>query len=234
MGAGPQASVGSALGVARVLRPLKGRLALPSHPPLSPLLPTRGSSITATTASPPRPNPPHPPRPSPRRMTDLDLAVGPGAGGFGAWGGGVGEARAAAGSTRGGARPPLERRRVRPQARTPPSCPSAPLRGGRGAGAGRGGGRGAPWNHHHARPLAHAPPLPPHALPHARADPFADTEIKKVAAADSDAGGYVHVRVQQRNGRKCLTTVQGLPDAFDLKKIIKALKKGERGEGWGG
>lgn len=32
--------------------------------------------------------------------------------------------------------------------------------------------------------------------------------------------------VQQRNGRKCLTTVQGLPEEFDYKKILKALKKG--------
>ena len=35
------------------------------------------------------------------------------------------------------------------------------------------------------------------------------------------------VRMQQRNGRKSLTTVQGLPEAFDYKKILKALKKGE-------
>jgi translation initiation factor 1 len=31
--------------------------------------------------------------------------------------------------------------------------------------------------------------------------------------------------MQQRNGRKSLTTVQGLPEAFDYKKILKALKK---------
>ena len=37
----------------------------------------------------------------------------------------------------------------------------------------------------------------------------------------------MHVRVQQRNGKKCLTTVQGLPKKFDLEKILKALKKGE-------
>lgn len=38
------------------------------------------------------------------------------------------------------------------------------------------------------------------------------------------------VRMQQRNGRKSLTTVQGLPEAFDYKKILKALKKGECSE----
>lgn len=29
--------------------------------------------------------------------------------------------------------------------------------------------------------------------------------------------------------KKCLTTVQGLPESYDYKKILKALKKGERG-----
>jgi len=35
----------------------------------------------------------------------------------------------------------------------------------------------------------------------------------------------VHVRVQQRNGRKSLTTIQGLKKGFDYKKILKAFKK---------
>lgn len=35
----------------------------------------------------------------------------------------------------------------------------------------------------------------------------------------------VHIRIQQRNGRKTLTTVQGLSAAFDLKKIVRACKK---------
>lgn len=35
----------------------------------------------------------------------------------------------------------------------------------------------------------------------------------------------VHVRVQQRSGRKCITTVQGLLDDLDLLKITRALKK---------
>lgn len=52
-------------------------------------------------------------------------------------------------------------------------------------------------------------------------DPFAD-------AKDSDAPGakeYVHIRVQQRNGKKCLTTVQGLKKEFSYEKILKDLKK---------
>jgi translation initiation factor SUI1 len=43
-------------------------------------------------------------------------------------------------------------------------------------------------------------------------------------------GNYVHIRIQQRNGRKSLTTVQGLAIDLDLKKILKALKK-VRGRG---
>ena len=35
----------------------------------------------------------------------------------------------------------------------------------------------------------------------------------------------IHIRVQQRNGRKCITTVQGIPESFDLKKILKYAKK---------
>jgi len=35
----------------------------------------------------------------------------------------------------------------------------------------------------------------------------------------------VHVRVQQRSGRKCITTVAGLADDLDVKRICKAFKK---------
>jgi translation initiation factor 1 len=35
----------------------------------------------------------------------------------------------------------------------------------------------------------------------------------------------IHVRVQQRNGRKCITTIEGLADDLDLSKILRALKK---------
>jgi translation initiation factor 1 len=37
--------------------------------------------------------------------------------------------------------------------------------------------------------------------------------------------GLVHVRIQQRNGRKTLTTVQGLSKDYDLKRIVRACKK---------
>ncbi len=35
----------------------------------------------------------------------------------------------------------------------------------------------------------------------------------------------IHIRKTQRNGRKCITTVEGLADELDIKKITKALKK---------
>ncbi|CAH9107932.1 unnamed protein product [Cuscuta europaea] len=54
-------------------------------------------------------------------------------------------------------------------------------------------------------------------------DPFADA-----SGENSDAGtkeDYVHVRIQQRNGRKSLTTVQGVKKQFSYEKILKDLKK---------
>lgn len=49
--------------------------------------------------------------------------------------------------------------------------------------------------------------------------------------ASSGLGGsniqqtLIHIRIQQRNGRKTLTTVQGVAEEFDLKKIVKQAKK---------
>ncbi|CEL94260.1 unnamed protein product [Vitrella brassicaformis CCMP3155] len=57
-------------------------------------------------------------------------------------------------------------------------------------------------------------------------DPFADEGADGVG--DSLPGGganYVHIRNQQRNGRKSLTTIQGLSTQFDYKKLLKAFKK---------
>lgn len=53
-------------------------------------------------------------------------------------------------------------------------------------------------------------------------DPFADA----IKGSDDDVqDGLVHIRIQQRNGRKTLTTVQGLSSEYDLKKIVRACKK---------
>ena len=58
-------------------------------------------------------------------------------------------------------------------------------------------------------------------------DPFAE-DTTSASKKGADTKDYVHVRVQQRNGKKSLTTVQGLPQTFDYKKILKALKKGKQ------
>jgi translation initiation factor 1 len=58
-------------------------------------------------------------------------------------------------------------------------------------------------------------PLP--GFPGGPTDPFS---TKGVAGQ-----GKIHVRVQQRNGRKCITTIQGLDDDLDLKRICKHMKK---------
>ncbi|KAE8732446.1 Protein translation factor SUI1-like protein [Hibiscus syriacus] len=53
-------------------------------------------------------------------------------------------------------------------------------------------------------------------------DPFADANAEDAGAVAKD---YIHIRIQQRNGRKSLTTVQGLKKEFCYNKILKDLKK---------
>ncbi|PSS14425.1 Protein translation factor like [Actinidia chinensis var. chinensis] len=53
-------------------------------------------------------------------------------------------------------------------------------------------------------------------------DPFAEASTEDSGAGTKE---YVHVRTQQRNGRKSLTTVQGLKKEFSYNKILKDLKK---------
>ncbi|CAG0913587.1 unnamed protein product [Notodromas monacha] len=53
-------------------------------------------------------------------------------------------------------------------------------------------------------------------------DPFADANR---GADEGVQDSLVHVRIQQRSGRKTLTTVQGLSADYDLKKIVRACKK---------
>ncbi|GFS14826.1 protein translation factor SUI1 homolog [Elysia marginata] len=52
-------------------------------------------------------------------------------------------------------------------------------------------------------------------------DPFADTN----ESVGNDKESLIHIRIKQRNGRKTLTTVQGLDQKYDFKKIVKAAKK---------
>nr|AFM89854.1 translation factor sui1-like protein [Callorhinchus milii] len=55
-------------------------------------------------------------------------------------------------------------------------------------------------------------------------DPFADA-IKGDDQLPAGTDDYIHIRIQQRNGRKTLTTVQGISDDYDKKKLVKAFKK---------
>lgn len=65
------------------------------------------------------------------------------------------------------------------------------------------------------------------------ADPFADAS-KGDDLLPAGTEDYIHIRIQQRNGRKTLTTVQGIADDYDKKKLVKAFKKvGLRGSGVG-
>ncbi|KAI8980404.1 translation initiation factor SUI1 [Pilobolus umbonatus] len=52
-------------------------------------------------------------------------------------------------------------------------------------------------------------------------DPFADVDEDKTQQSSNN----IHLRIQQRNGRKTLTTLQGLPKQYDAKKILKTFKK---------
>ncbi|KAF5386886.1 hypothetical protein D9615_001893 [Tricholomella constricta] len=57
-------------------------------------------------------------------------------------------------------------------------------------------------------------------------DPFADEGDPLGDSQDvGSQADYIHIRIQQRNGRKTLTTLQGLPKQYDAKKILKAFKK---------
>ncbi|UYV71211.1 EIF1B [Cordylochernes scorpioides] len=53
-------------------------------------------------------------------------------------------------------------------------------------------------------------------------DPFADANRGDEQGVQD---GLIHIRIQQRNGRKTLTTVQGIAVSYDKKKIVKSCKK---------
>ncbi|VCW67768.1 unnamed protein product [Gulo gulo] len=55
-------------------------------------------------------------------------------------------------------------------------------------------------------------------------DPFADSS-KGDHLLPAGTEDYTHKRIQQRNGRKTLTTVQRITDDYDEKKLVKAFKK---------
>jgi hypothetical protein len=53
-------------------------------------------------------------------------------------------------------------------------------------------------------------------------DPFAEDDTTELGSKQSN---YIHIRIQQRNGRKTLTTVQGLPSELDFKRVLQAFKR---------
>ena len=60
------------------------------------------------------------------------------------------------------------------------------------------------------------------------ADPFGDASGGVNESTENNgelSQGLIHIRIQQRNGRKTLTTVQGITDKFDLKKLVRTFKK---------
>uniref|UniRef100_A0A7S2VTG8 SUI1 domain-containing protein n=1 Tax=Lankesteria abbotti TaxID=340204 RepID=A0A7S2VTG8_9APIC len=56
-------------------------------------------------------------------------------------------------------------------------------------------------------------------------DPFSDDRGTDGEGGGSSSGNFIHIRNQQRNGRKTLTTIQGLGGRFDCRKICKHFKK---------
>ncbi|OAA61926.1 translation initiation factor SUI1 [Niveomyces insectorum RCEF 264] len=54
-------------------------------------------------------------------------------------------------------------------------------------------------------------------------DPFAEAE--DVSREQKQRQDYIHIRIQQRKGRKTLTTVQGIPPKFSQKKILTVVKR---------
>ena len=56
-------------------------------------------------------------------------------------------------------------------------------------------------------------------IPGGTFDAFADADKQSQAVTNKE---YIHVRTQQRNGRKSLTTVQGLDKKFEYSKGTRA------------
>ncbi|KAH7431930.1 hypothetical protein KP509_08G073900 [Ceratopteris richardii] len=56
-------------------------------------------------------------------------------------------------------------------------------------------------------------------------DPFKEVDNSTEFVPGVRSKGAVHVRVQQRNGRKCLTTAPGISKNFSYNKILKDLRK---------
>ena len=58
-------------------------------------------------------------------------------------------------------------------------------------------------------------------LPQEKDDPFSNFNFNNAIAVSKNK---YHIRVQQRNGKKCITTLDGLEEDLDLKRICKAMR----------
>eukprot|EP00941_MAST-03F_sp_MAST-3F-sp1_P006148 g6148.t1 len=60
-------------------------------------------------------------------------------------------------------------------------------------------------------------------------DQFTISNLSDRKSAFEDAGAgdnrKVHIRIQQRNGRKSITTIEGIDSDLDFKKILKYMKR---------
>lgn len=54
--------------------------------------------------------------------------------------------------------------------------------------------------------------------------PFADAR-KGNDLFPAGTENYIHIRIQQRNSRKTLTTAQGIAGDYDNRKLVKVFKK---------
>jgi len=55
-------------------------------------------------------------------------------------------------------------------------------------------------------------------------DPFAENDLDD-AVGGTKASNFVHIRIQQRTGRKTLTTASGINQEINFEKVLRALKK---------
>ncbi|ORY30002.1 translation initiation factor SUI1-domain-containing protein [Naematelia encephala] len=71
--------------------------------------------------------------------------------------------------------------------------------------------------------------LGPQNDPFVTIDPFAPGPDEDGTPSNEASVGRknekIHIRLQQRNGRKTVTTIQGVPKKYDPKKLVKAMKK---------
>ena len=55
-----------------------------------------------------------------------------------------------------------------------------------------------------------------------QSDPFQNYDFQKDVGVTKNK---YHIRVQQRNGRKCITSLDGLEEDLDLKRICRAMRE---------